>query len=73
MKVNGVKIKYLRRDRNGKEVAEFWANREVGQIIKDSAFKGLVDEVLEIIVVSKEESIEKQTKRTDLEGGRKIK
>ncbi len=53
MKVDKIKIKYLRRLVGGDEI-EFWAEREVGQIIEDSAFGGVVDKVLEILVVSKE-------------------
>ena len=53
MKVNKIKIKYLRRLVGGEEI-EFWSEREVGQIIEDIAFGGIVDKVLEILVVSKE-------------------
>ena len=54
MKVDKVKIKYCRKNRLGKELGEFWSEREVGQIIREDAFDGLIDEVLEIRVVTKQ-------------------
>ena len=54
MGVNKVKIKYRRRNRTGKLLDEFWSEREVGQIIREDAFEGLIDEVLEIKVVVKD-------------------
>ena len=50
MNVNKIKIKYLRTNLSGHKF-EFWSEREVGQVIEDSAFQGLVDEVLEIEVI----------------------
>ena len=49
MKVNKVKIRYLRTNLSGDKF-EFVSEREVGQVIEDSGYQGLIDEVLEIIV-----------------------
>jgi len=47
IKLSKVRIKYLRTDRGGRKTI-FYSEREVGGVIEDTAFHGLVDEVLEI-------------------------
>ena len=46
IRLKKIRIKYLRK--GGTRSTTFWSEREVGQIIEDTAFKGLIDEVLEI-------------------------
>jgi len=42
-----IRIKYLRRYRDGKE-EEFCSTREVDQVIEETAFNGIIDTVLNI-------------------------
>jgi len=51
-KVNKVEIRYLQTDVLG-QTSEFISMREVGQIIEDSGFQGLIYKVLEIIVCNR--------------------
>jgi len=50
MKPHKIRIKYLRRYRTGKE-EEFYSTREVGQVIEETAFNGIIDTVIEIEVI----------------------
>jgi len=47
IKLSKVRIKYLRTDRGGKETI-FYSEQEVGEVIEETAFHGLIDKVLEI-------------------------
>lgn len=47
IKLKTVRIKYFRKCPSGKEYT-FWSEREIGEVIEDTAFKGIIDEVLEI-------------------------
>lgn len=46
-KLRKIRIKYLR-NRGRRSEDTFWSEREVGQVIEDTAMKGIIDEVLEI-------------------------
>ncbi len=46
IKLKTIRIKYLRK--GGTRSTTFWSERELGQVIEEDAFEGLIDEVLEI-------------------------
>ncbi len=46
IKLRKVRIKYLRN--SGRREDTFWSERELGQVIEEDAFEGIIDEVLEI-------------------------
>jgi len=47
LKLKKIRIKYLR-NRGRRSENTFWSEREIGQVIEDTAFGGIIDEVLEI-------------------------
>ncbi len=50
IKLKTIRVKYLRK--GGTRSTTFWSEREVGQVIKEDAFEGMIDEVLEIEGIS---------------------